>query len=209
MVVLESNAGRRSDTREDPDDHPAQPSRYRAREPRQRRAVRRQHRLSRLVNRFDRRLRSVARSYRLAPQDVDDAVQETWVKLYEHIDGIRDRAAIAGWLTTTVRRQSLRVLQMHVREHLTDDPELLCGSQDDGPEPQLLESERRLALTRGRLAAGPPAAPDDAARVRRGANYEQIGAKLDMPVGSIGPIRARSLARLQRHPELTEFAAAA
>ena len=165
---------------------------------------------SRLVNRFDRRLRSVARSYRLAPQDVDDAVQETWVKLYEHIDGIRDRAAIAGWLTTTVRRQSLRVLQTHVREHLTDDPELLCGSHDDGPEPRLLESERRLALTRAVASL-----PDRQRRLMTllacddGANYEQIGAKLDMPVGSIGPIRARSLARLQRHPELTEFAAAA
>jgi len=40
------------------------------------------------------------------------------------------------------------------------------------------------------------------------ANYEQISATLDMPVGSIGPIRARSLARLRRHAELREFAAA-
>lgn len=33
-------------------------------------------------------------------------------------------------------------------------------------------------------------------------DYEQIGASLAMPLGSIGPIRARRLARLQRHPEL-------
>ena len=40
------------------------------------------------------------------------------------------------------------------------------------------------------------------------ANYAQIGATLDMPIGSIGPIRARSLARLQRHRELREYASA-
>ena len=39
-------------------------------------------------------------------------------------------------------------------------------------------------------------------------SYEQISATLDMPVGSIGPIRARSLKRLQCHHELREFAAA-
>ena len=66
-------------------------------------------------------LRSVARSYRLSPQDADDAVQATWIKLYEHIDRIRDHDAIAGWLATTIRREALRLLQTHVREVLTDD----------------------------------------------------------------------------------------
>jgi DNA-directed RNA polymerase specialized sigma24 family protein len=40
------------------------------------------------------------------------------------------------------------------------------------------------------------------------AKYEQIATALDMPMGSIGPIRARGLARLKRHSELREFAAA-
>jgi hypothetical protein len=34
------------------------------------------------------------------------------------------------------------------------------------------------------------------------ADYRAISAKLAMPIGSIGPIRARSLARLERHAEL-------
>ncbi len=165
---------------------------------------------SRLVDRFDRMLRSVARSYRLSPQDVDDAVQATWIKLYEHLDRLRDTSAIAGWLATTVRRESLRVLQMHVREHLTDCPEPREDLRHEGPEAQLLASERRLVLTRA-LATLPERqrrlmeliATDDAE------NYAQIGAALDMPVGSIGPIRARSLARMQRHSELREFAEAA
>jgi RNA polymerase sigma factor (sigma-70 family) len=162
-----------------------------------------------LVDRFDRMLRSVARSYRLAPQDVEDAVQATWCKLYEHIGAIRESAAIAGWLATTVRRESLRLLQRHVREHLTEDSELCAGACDELPETRLLASERRDVLARA-LATLPE-------RQRRlmtlladepSARYEQIASTLGMPIGSIGPIRARSMARLQRHSELREFASA-
>lgn len=162
-----------------------------------------------LVDRFDRMLRSVARSYRLAPQDVDDAVQATWVKLFEHIDGIRDASAVAGWLATTVRRESLRQLQRHVRENLTDDCDLAGDLRADEPEKQLLENERRDVLQRA-LATLPE-------RQRRlmtmiadepDTGYEQISATLGMPLGSIGPVRARSMQRLQRHPELRAFALA-
>jgi RNA polymerase sigma factor (sigma-70 family) len=167
------------------------------------------HAWARLVDRFDRMLRTVARSYRLSASDVDDAVQATWVKLYEHIDGIRDGAAIGGWLATTVRRESLRILQLGVREQLTDEPEIGGDDQHRGPEAQLLENERRVVLNRA-LDSLPDRQRQLMTLIAHAAdaNYQQIGAALDMPIGSIGPIRARSLARLQRHPELQALAAA-
>jgi len=39
-------------------------------------------------------------------------------------------------------------------------------------------------------------------RVDAAPRYRQISALLEMPIGSIGPIRARSLARVRRHYEL-------
>jgi RNA polymerase sigma factor (sigma-70 family) len=161
---------------------------------------------SRLVDRFDRRLRIAAGSYRLADHDVDDAVQATWVKLHEHIDRIRDASAVAGWLSTTVRRESLRLLQSRAREHLTGEPDL-GEDRRGGPQAQLLSTERRVVLNRA-LSTLP-------ARQRQlmtllvnepAANYEQISSTLEIPVGSIGPIRQRSLARLQRHRELRKVA---
>jgi RNA polymerase sigma factor (sigma-70 family) len=162
-----------------------------------------------LVDRFGRMLHNVARSYRLSAQDVDDAVQATWIKLYEHIDRVRDTSAIAGWLATTVRRESLRLLQAHVRERLTDDPELAGEQRQAGPEALLLESEQSVVLTRA-LATLPDRQRELMTLIvaERAESYEQISATLDIPVGSIGPIRARSLERLQRHNELREFAAA-
>jgi len=160
-----------------------------------------------LVARFDGKLRSVARGYRLSSQDVDDAVQNAWVKLYEHIDGIRDGAAIGAWLATTVRREALRILQGGVRERLSDTLELDRPDDGFGPDAQLLERERSLAL--GRALQTLPGRQRELMTLiacKPDANYREIGATLDMPIGSIGPIRARGLARLQHHPELLAVA---
>jgi RNA polymerase sigma factor (sigma-70 family) len=154
-----------------------------------------------LHQQFESTLRSIARSRGLSSHDVDDAVQNTWIKLHGCIDGIREPAAIAGWLATTVARESVRLLQTHVREVATDDPMLSSESQEDGPEVRLLERERHAVLTRA-LATLPDRQRRLMALIARDAIYEQIEATLNMPVGSIGPIRSRCITRLQRHPEL-------
>jgi RNA polymerase sigma factor (sigma-70 family) len=156
-----------------------------------------------LVTRFEPRLRNVARAYRLPPTDVDDVLQATWLCLFTHIGQIREPAAIGAWLATTVRRECLRLLQRPVRELLIADPKPADTRRQDGPETQLLAAERRAALTRA-LATLPE-------RQRRlmallasdpAVGYEHISRTLAMPTGSIGPTRARGLARLFDHPEL-------
>ena len=156
-----------------------------------------------LISRFDRTLRSIARSYGLTPADVDDAVQATWLDLFQDISRVREPATIAGWLATVTRRKAMRLLQVRVREHLTDDPGVSDRPDPHGPETSALEGERRAVLARA-LATLPE-------RHRRlmillltqpTLDYRHISDRLAMPIGSIGPIRARSLARLSRHPEL-------
>lgn len=158
----------------------------------------------RLHARLDPTLRSIARSYRLSPSDVDDAVQATWVQLVSHIGRLRDPAAVAGWLATTTRRECLRLLQAPVRERLTDDPELGDGADAFAdPLHELLAAERRVALA-GALGTLPR-------RHRRlmvlllaqpTMDYDTVSTTLGMPRGSIGPIRKRSIARLRCHPAL-------
>jgi RNA polymerase sigma factor (sigma-70 family) len=156
-----------------------------------------------LVRRFDRVLRRIARSYRLAPADVDEVVQTTWLELLEAIQRIREPAAIGGWLATVTRRNALRRRQVHVREQLSDDPQLGDRPDSDGPEGSVLAAERRAALD-GALAA----LPDRHRRLlavlltQPALDYREVGELLCMPVGSIGPIRARALARLARDPQM-------
>ncbi|MGI9097777.1 MAG: RNA polymerase sigma factor [Solirubrobacteraceae bacterium] len=162
---------------------------------------------SQLVARHGPMLRGIAHSYRLSRHDVDDVVQTTFLRLYEHIDRIREPAAVPGWLATTVRRESMRLLQSHVREAPTDDPELGAGDASSTPHDRLLASERRIVLGRA-LAALPERQRALMALVAVDTDYREISAKLAMPVGSIGPIRARSLARLQRDADLREHRSA-
>jgi RNA polymerase sigma factor (sigma-70 family) len=156
-----------------------------------------------LVARFDRMLRSIVRSYRLSSWDTDDVIQATWLQFMQHGRDLREPAAVSGWLATTARRQSLRMLQRHVREVLTDDPALGESGELAEPERELLATERR-ELLRGALSELPdrPRALMRVLVAQPELSYEEIGRRLDMPVGSIGPTRARSLDRLARSDTL-------
>jgi RNA polymerase sigma factor (sigma-70 family) len=156
-----------------------------------------------LVRRFDPKLRAVARSYRLSSSDVDDVVQATWVKCFEHIREIRNPSAISSWLKTTTRRNALATLQMPVRERVTDDPCLGDGADTHGPEEIVLAAELRETLLR---AMQPLPERHRALMVafatEASTEYSEISAQLAIPRGSIGPIRARALTRLAQDPRV-------
>jgi RNA polymerase sigma factor (sigma-70 family) len=156
-----------------------------------------------LVRRFDRVLRGIARSYRLGPADIDDVVQATWLSLLEQIHSVREPAAIAGWLATATRRQALRVLQKPTRERLSDDPQLGDRALTEGPEEILLAAERREVLAAA-LATLPERHYElmTVLVTQPAADYVHVSELLTMPIGSIGPIRARALARLSRNRQL-------
>jgi RNA polymerase sigma factor (sigma-70 family) len=152
-----------------------------------------------LVAHFDRSLRSTVRFYRLSPWDVDDVIQETWLQFIEHGRSLRDPAAVKGWLATTARRQSLRVLQRRAREQPSDDPVLGEDVRVAEPCEALIAAERRATLHRA--VAQLPATSRRLMTLliaRPGMSYQQVGEALDIPVGSIGPTRGRCISRLSR-----------
>jgi RNA polymerase sigma factor (sigma-70 family) len=163
---------------------------------------------SELVRRLDGVLRGVARRYRLAAADVDDVVQTTWLRAVDHLGRLNDPGAIAGWLIVTARREAMRTLQRGVREVLTDDTSEFDDPDPASPDMLVIERERRMALhgaverLSGRqrvLLTSMLASPAP--------TYEQLSARLAMPVGSIGPTRDRALARLRDDPDLTRAVA--
>ncbi len=152
-----------------------------------------------LVDEFSGMIWAVARTYRLSDADAADVSQATWLRLLEHLDNLHDPACVGGWLATTTRRECLRVVRRSGRQIPSSDDVPDHRSTDASQGTALLIAERDAVLWRAfeRLR------PSDQALLRLlmadpRPGYEEISAALDMPIGSIGPTRARALERLRR-----------
>ncbi|MDH3752558.1 MAG: sigma-70 family RNA polymerase sigma factor [Acidimicrobiia bacterium] len=152
-----------------------------------------------LVDRFGRLVWSVTRGFRLDSATAADVSQTVWLRLAENCERIRDPERLAGWLATTARNESLRVLRRTQRDEPTemlDDrpdvgaPVLDERLLDDETLGEALDAFRQLSddqqLLLRLLCADPPL------------GYERISEITGRPVGSIGPTRARCLERLRR-----------
>jgi RNA polymerase sigma factor (sigma-70 family) len=152
-----------------------------------------------LVDEFGAMVWTIARSHRLSDADAADVAQSTWLRLLERLGELKDPARVGAWLATTARRECFRVLRT-ARRQVPAGEELF---EDEAPETTaaeaLLCAERDRALWRcfGRLRATDQALLRLLVADPRPA-YEEIAAMLDMPIGSIGPTRARALERLRK-----------
>jgi len=154
-----------------------------------------------LVDRYEGLVWSVARAHRLGPADAADVSQTTWLRLVENLGRLREPEHVGGWLATTARHECLRVIRRHGREVLDGDVEPTPdrSAEDISPESAVLADERRVLLWRalGRLSLRCQTLLRSLAAAPEG-GYAEISAALGMPIGSIGPTRARCLERLRR-----------
>jgi RNA polymerase sigma factor (sigma-70 family) len=162
--------------------------------------------LTGLVERFDARVRAVARQHRLSAHDIEDVMQTTWLRFLQHVDKIREPHAVGAWLETTARRESVRVLRAHTRERPTDDELVLDAAVAPMEEQRLGASERRMAVAVA-LAQLPGQQRQLMSMLfsEPGPSYAEISRTLGMPIGSIGPTRARVLARLRKDEALAAW----
>jgi RNA polymerase sigma factor (sigma-70 family) len=155
-----------------------------------------------LVETFAPTVWAIIRGHRLCPADAADAFQTTWFQLLAHLDSIDQPERIGAWLASTARHDCLRLLRLgggHAPgdsqdlSEVTDSDDSVSADRDAVAPPksrvvnQLIEqlSVRSQILLR-LLAAESPL------------SYRDISEALSMPIGSIGPTRARALERLRR-----------
>jgi RNA polymerase sigma factor (sigma-70 family) len=161
-----------------------------------------------LVDRYSGLVWAIARNHRLSSADCDEVFSTTWLRLVEHAARLQDPGKVGGWLATTARHESLRLLRRGGRQIPMGDDMPEPPRHAPAPDEDLLRSERDRSLWSAfarlperdqallRLLTADPAP-----------SYAEIGAALDMPIGSIGPTRARCLQRLRREAELPLLAA--
>ena len=160
-----------------------------------------------LVERYAPLIWSICRRHRLEPADAEDAAQNVWLKLVDHLDSLRVPAALPAWLATTTRRECGRILRT-ARRPCDAGHALAAGVIPDNhaqaAEQDLLAAERHAAL-REAFGQLPPGCQQLLALLIHdpALSYAEISARLGIPAGSIGPSRRRYLDKLRRHPAIT------
>ncbi len=159
-----------------------------------------------LVERYAPLIWSICRRHRLGRADADDVGQSVWLRLLDQLDRVREPAALPGWLSTTTRRECLRVLSAAQGPHATIyalDVESLPDQRTGTADQELLAAERHAAL-RAAFTQLPPNGQQLLALLTADppTPYADISAQLGIPVGSIGPTRSRYLDKIRRHPAI-------
>jgi len=142
--------------------------------------------------------------------EAEDVNQTVWLRLVEHLDSLREARALPMWIITTGRREAWRYLSTGRRIQPRDPADLDWVSDpttDATPEDRLVRSERQQAL----LAGLAELSPRDRELMLMfledpSPSYAEISRRTGMPVGGIGPTRARVLEKLRRTPALQAVA---
>jgi RNA polymerase sigma factor (sigma-70 family) len=159
-----------------------------------------------IVSRYSGLVWSVPRGFALSMADAADVSQTTWLRLVEHLGRLREPEHLGGWLATTARHECLRTLRKGGREVVPFDADIDIESGEPTPEAVVLHDERdrlvwlslgeipqRCQVLLRALSTSPPP------------SYDEVSAALGMPIGSIGPTRARCLDHLKKRLQAHEI----
>lgn len=154
-----------------------------------------------LVSRFGGMIAATGRRYRLAPADVAELQQTTWLRLVENIHRIEQPERVGGWLATTARRESLQLLRRAAKYHGGADQMLANMPDKHLPEPDARPiAEERDVVLRAAWDRLKPRCQELLSILLTAdpMGYKALSELLGMPVGSIGPTRGRCLEQLRR-----------
>ena len=150
-----------------------------------------------LVERFSRYVYAIAvQAFRLPPEDADDVFQEVFARTYEHLDRLRDDAAIRPWLGQLTRRLCIDHLRASAREQPAHD-----GPEPGEPDEALERLDEALTVHEalGELSENCREILDRF--FARDESYRTIGDALELPSGTIASRISRCLQKLRAELE--------
>lgn len=152
-----------------------------------------------LILRYKRLIYSVPVRFSFSAADAADVFQSVCVKLIENLHQLKDETKVSAWLITTTTRQCILMRNQRLRESSTDD------EFEEPPDPAEDLEETQIQSQRDEtVREAVRELPDRCRKLLEmlyfdvgNPSYEEISRKMQMPVPSIGPTRARCLAKLQ------------
>lgn len=149
-----------------------------------------------LVERYKRLVYSIPSRYRLPDDACDDVFQNVFASVLRSLPGVRDAQSFPKWLITTTHRECWRWSRRN--PSATPIDESVAGTSEDAPgeAAQRWETQQKVDVALQQLGGRcerllralflDPTKP----------SYASIAERLGIPVGAIGPTRARCLAKL-------------
>lgn len=160
----------------------------------------------RLIRRYQRLIYAIPLRAGLDEDHAGEIFQDVFTTLFQKLNDIEQPEKLHAWLVTTTRRKTLHAISkalIHQRSDVnTDELHLVAAIRDETPLPDeqllVLEEQHRVRTALSSLdercrtllqmlfyGAEPP-------------SYADVAAALGIPEGSIGPTRARCLAKMLR-----------
>jgi len=165
------------------------------------------HAWEEVLNKYERLVYSIPLNYGLSHDDAADVVQTTFTSLIQSLDTLRADSRLGSWLATVAQRNTWRLIARARREDSTAYEVL--AEHTASVDPAGAEALDRLeqiewvhsglsllnCRCRDLLLALYFAGPEP--------TYAQVAGIMGVPVGSIGPTRARCLERLKHALQAT------
>ena len=158
-----------------------------------------------ILNRYERLVFSIPLRYGLSSHDAADIAQITFTALVENMDRLNEESRLGAYLSTIARRNSWRLLERNRREIASEHLEgttlaesvLHLGKSDaqliehweltDWLDKGLSQVNERCRKLLTALYFKPELS-----------SYDEVAEHFGMPLGSVGPTRARCLKRLKQ-----------
>ena len=163
-----------------------------------------------LIGRYAALIFSVCLRMGLSHADAEDIFQDVCLVLLNHLADVRDTAKLSGWLIPTTKRETWRFQKRRnviLESDMGESAWEMEGAESVVPQPGGGNPETEiLALEEQQLMREALKRMPDRCRnlltllytTEEPPSYQELAVKFSLPVGSIGPTRARCLQNLRK-----------
>ena len=156
-----------------------------------------------LLDRYETFIYRLILRARLPRSDADDVFQNVCIKFYIHLEDLRDVNRLTGWLAVVVSQEIIRWRRRMVSTapSVSLDSPGIIELPREGPLPEdMVIAEERIRFVQQALKQS----GESCIRLlsllycSEPESYLKIAEQLDIPVGSVGPRRARCLEQIKK-----------
>jgi RNA polymerase sigma factor (sigma-70 family) len=154
-----------------------------------------------LLDKYERLVFSIPLNYGLSREEAADIAQLTFTILIQSLDSLREDSRLGPWLATVARRHTWRLMERNRREGTGEEKDLAESAALFGKDEESIERWEMIEW----LNEGLSLVSEACRRLLQALyfdpqqpSYAEVAERLSMPVGSIGPTRARCLQSLKR-----------